>query len=317
MEHVGDYITRAEFEERIQALICRGDQQTIDVESGPGGQTIRSIQVIGDDPTTDTEYVTISYDSGTEQFTIAITDMPYQLLRPTNFSATGTSRRDEYPYVSTLNRSDNFFNKTFVFNKPTTSCLINVFIRPHMDASDTDQSALAAYWSPGGGGLGGLTGADTTTTDRYVPFPDGTESTVFQATLLSDGTYTKFTTLTEPPVLGDSSGLPMLYVTSASNLITLPGFTNISYSVPYAETIYLGRSVSDGSLIISDDTADFLPALPSKAIGEVEIDASNIVRLCTTYKKTIYPPSVPIGFTGTIGPTETTLVREGIIYGKS
>jgi hypothetical protein len=76
-----DFITKQEFEDRLdqlrQELLVVGDDQTISVQQGAGGQLVSSMMAVSapaDDPDV---YTKVSYNSDSEFFEIEVTNQPF------------------------------------------------------------------------------------------------------------------------------------------------------------------------------------------------------------------------------------------------
>ena len=79
---MSDFVTHDELNRILQSLQLVGDQQTIRVTPGPGGQLIEAIASLSSGDSTKDSGITITYDSDLKQWTVTVSYPYYQVNGP-------------------------------------------------------------------------------------------------------------------------------------------------------------------------------------------------------------------------------------------
>ena len=303
-----DYVTREEFNAAIEAMRVVGDQQTIDVDHTPGGQTVRSIQVIGDDAPSseveDIEYMVITFDSDTKEVVITITDLP--VLSPI---------RDEYALDATLKVN------------ATSTQRVRLYVRESRDTDNVNPYEIVLD-------VNEAIITDSDTLDRLVDknahrnriFADLTVYS-YQAPIVAfqptNGKLSFTANLEGNPFIDVSaSGIWLQNFTSpfqSFGPVATGGVTNnpLSYSGAVVESLILGFNYGTAGL-----TFDYFSNKASYdryiGIGEIEIDGDGKVLKADYNPEKSMTASVPMfGINGsfTISDGDSILVQQGVIVG--
>jgi hypothetical protein len=271
-----DYVTRAELDSIIADLVdrltVRGDDQTMQVDSGPGGQVVRSIQVIGDDPAVKS-YITVSYDSGATEFTITFTDLPMTLLNH-RYSAT-------YEEPMSIWEVDS----TFVFDVPASGSQTINFYATQLFVPGAERNLPKIRWDSSD-----AVASDAATRALQFDIVAGTgNNPIAVINIVDDGTASITSQPDEtmiPVPTGTTQFKPRLYIETSTkqielrNSLTLFGDTVDNYD-------YTGDSLplDTQMFIVYDLDSSINPALATSGagfdvsipLGRVLVNSSNEV----------------------------------------
>lgn len=300
-----DYITRQEFEEAIAALRCVGDQQTIDVTQSPGGQEIRSIQVITEEAPSDTDYVSVSYDSVAEEFTVTVTDLPY---------CTPYYTSNLTNWLNIASTAFGELTSTLTFDKPSSNAVTTLHIGYNRESA-SPAAAPVIYWKDSNGNTvvtDATTAGIETETTAHLP-------QIASLDLNTDGTFTINSQLANkgrisiPPLSNDTylyvaTGVTLIYFAFREDIISgTPGQKTYNYTAPFDDDIILGYSDGDDFYTL-DALANSGSYDRYRTVGKVKVDASNNVVDFVAYRD-----YVPILFSGNVSTINTINVRNGRI----
>ena len=292
-------ISRAEVQDMLNALrdeltIRDNDGQYL-VNRDSGGQVLEMTGLVADAPeeVEVTEYVTASYDSVAEEFTVTITDLPVIQVGDNTFL---------YPTSNTT------VSQTLTFDLPLSSSQLTLYCGRARLSSEPNPDI---HWSSA------LTASDQSTLDQYTT--DASGNKFAQITVGSDGSYTFLITPTDRVAFGNLPVLPHIYVNTTQRKIYFSGAVydslnesvgtkSLVYVEPVNDTVILGWNNGSSATATLDLYTNRNNYDAWQGVGKVKIDSSNNVYACYLSLATLAHVGSNFGYTGSFSSGNITII---------
>jgi len=291
-------------------MMVHGDDNLIAVDQNSDGSfTVRYVGVVpteAEAPAEDEDYVTVSFDSETNKFTISVVDLPV-----INVSGITTS------FNTFIHPKNHSFDSSLVFDKPASPESIILLVSTPKDYADflANANKTTLFWT------GFAASSDSSTLSRNLG------STAYgnafaTVTINSDGSSSVSMDSAVPVANGPVIKQPALVVDTASNKIRLVNALNISnyeisiqgpvsgaasgpeitYTTPFNDEIifgWAGGTVEGVSNTHIDTLANKSDYTEYVKIGKVTIDSNNRTKASEFYNHGASFLGPAFGTTGT------------------
>lgn len=305
---------RQRIDDLERRLTCIGDDSTIGVEQTDSGQIIELLQDTVDPSGAEeatNDYINVSYDSGTEKFTVTVTGVPALTI-------------DKYINIRQIESRPTYIgddvetSETFIFDKPASFAEVELVYRRSVDSSNVE------YYKIGWAFSGGLP-ATTTDTSTQSRFYEGNINTGFaEIKLNSDGTsaVTYYNAYPYPVIIGHTPYKSNIYVDTTARNIILQGFDPLSqifreisisgYTEPVSDTISMAWNDGDSSAtaVLTSDASSYDRSV---LVGTVRIDSNNYVTNLESYSFGAGVLGYLSGYSGTANSSATLTIVNGRI----
>ena len=311
---------RQRIDELERRMTVVGDDITTAVDHTPGGQIVRALYEVSEEveEVAEESYISVTYDSVAEEFTVNFGAFPFYEIN--EYLASNGGLVDNVAYKNSGESSISGID--YKFDKPISG---NQFIYFYLFRNMSDSPS-----SIGKPSLGWVSTATTTDSDtaKLEKSAAPSQFNIGTVKIYDDGTYEiilDFKTDKAPAVFGRVRSLPELYVSTAGRTINLTRVIDridgnnwtdsISYTEPITDSIIIGYTESTETMAL-----DFRSNSGSydefQIVGYVEIDSNNYIKRFLQYDRNAMTMVTPFGYTGSIGPSDSFIVRNGIITKK-